>query len=374
MKIRKYFVVFLILVLLFPSMANAMPVVETTTVVKEDLKTVDAIKDVNLNDLKILPETIEDIKVQAKTQPTMSLASGQWQDYVFNPEVKLDKKKSSDNFQTDLYTGAAQYSYPLNLPEGRNGIAPHLSLQYNSKNQNPFSFLAFSWNLDGIEYIERDARNGIDSVYEDKRFIFSGLGELTEWLLTDSVHGEYRLMVDNGEFYRFFYHNDETWEILDKEGIHYYFALDSSAIEGNVHQIYRWYINKIEDTLGNNCIFEYKKKKGVSLIDKIRYTNFANEDGIYELNFVYSPQVNAFRTYQRGFQQIYEDKLSSIHLKVNNKLVRSYALSYEDKQGAYLLLKSIEERFFSDGNSMSYEALDPVRFDYYKNQETGNWL
>lgn len=322
---------------------------------------------------ELLPQTVEEIKAEAETEPSLSLISGQWQDYILSPEAKLDQEKISDNVQTDLYTGAAQYFYTLDLPQGRNGIAPNLSLKYNSQNKNPFSHFALGWELEGLEFISRDSRNGIDSAYDDGKFIFSAAGELKDWVLTDSMHGEYRLLVDNGEYYRFFYKADDSWEMIDKEGVHYYFALTADSKEGGSKGTFKWYLEKIEDNLGNNCLFEYKKKDGVSMLDKITYSNFENETGVYEIDFFYYNQRNELQSYQKGFKQIYIDKLSSIKLKVNNILVRSYVLDYEDNKGDLLLLKSIQERFYKDGNTLSYEALDPVHFEY-EGKIHDNWL
>lgn len=37
-----------------------------------------------------------------------------------------------DKFQTDLFTGAATYSYPIKVPKGTNDLTPQVSLSYNS--------------------------------------------------------------------------------------------------------------------------------------------------------------------------------------------------------------------------------------------------
>src|SRR5688500_11910292 len=37
-----------------------------------------------------------------------------------------------DRFATDLFTGSAVYSYPINVPKGTNDLTPDVSLSYNS--------------------------------------------------------------------------------------------------------------------------------------------------------------------------------------------------------------------------------------------------
>ena len=42
----------------------------------------------------------------------------------------------SQNFQTDLYTGKATFSYPIEVPPGRAGIEPKINLTYSSYDNN----------------------------------------------------------------------------------------------------------------------------------------------------------------------------------------------------------------------------------------------
>ncbi|MCZ7668977.1 MAG: hypothetical protein M5U34_18190 [Chloroflexi bacterium] len=49
----------------------------------------------------------------------------------------------------DPYTGAAVYSYPFNLPPGRNGLAPAVSLNYSSSGLRGFSNRGSGWGRRG---------------------------------------------------------------------------------------------------------------------------------------------------------------------------------------------------------------------------------
>ncbi len=54
-------------------------------------------------------------------------------------------------------TGSASMTYPLNLPAGRNGIQPEVSISYNSEGDN--SWMGLGWNL-AIPAISLDTRWG----------------------------------------------------------------------------------------------------------------------------------------------------------------------------------------------------------------------
>src|SRR3989338_5366205 len=51
------------------------------------------------------------------------------------------------SFTVDPMSGAANYSYPLQLAPGRNGLTPALSIAYNSQNKNNFSPVGYGWDV-----------------------------------------------------------------------------------------------------------------------------------------------------------------------------------------------------------------------------------
>lgn len=69
-------------------------------------------------------------------------------------------------FQVALYTDAATYAYPFQLPPGPGGFQPNLQLSYNSQvvdsatNKTQASWVGMGWSLE-TGYIERDMHNGL---------------------------------------------------------------------------------------------------------------------------------------------------------------------------------------------------------------------
>ena len=77
-------------------------------------------------------------------------------------------------------TGAATYNIPIILPPGSAGMAPNLSIAYNSQSGN--GLLGMGWNLSGLSSITRTGQNfyndgnitDIDFTSTDDRFTLDG--------------------------------------------------------------------------------------------------------------------------------------------------------------------------------------------------------
>jgi hypothetical protein len=68
-------------------------------------------------------------------------------------------------------TGAATTSIPIVVPPGRKGIAPKLSLTYNSLRRN--GWIGVGWSLD-MGAIQRNTKRGVDYTANDYVFILDG--------------------------------------------------------------------------------------------------------------------------------------------------------------------------------------------------------
>lgn len=80
--------------------------------------------------------------------------------------------------RVDGASGALTQHVPLDIPPGRNGLQPDLSLDYNSQNTAQDSIVGYGWSL-SIPYIQRMNKTGTQDLYNaDANFLSSFDGEL----------------------------------------------------------------------------------------------------------------------------------------------------------------------------------------------------
>src|SRR5712691_3910483 len=123
-----------------------------------------------------------------------------------------------EKFAPDLFTGTGNFTVPLALPPGRNGLQPQLSLVYSTGNGNgPFG-LGWSVSIPGVS---RKTSKGVP-VYDDARdtFILSGAEDLVP-VETSATATHYRPRTE-GLFARITHHHpadDDYWEVCSKDGL-----------------------------------------------------------------------------------------------------------------------------------------------------------
>ncbi|MEE9348785.1 MAG: SpvB/TcaC N-terminal domain-containing protein, partial [Flavobacteriaceae bacterium] len=65
--------------------------------------------------------------------------------------------------------GSLNYSYPIVVPTGRNGLTPDISLAYNSSNKSQSSIVGTGWSFN-IPYIQRTNKTGTNNLYTTDSF------------------------------------------------------------------------------------------------------------------------------------------------------------------------------------------------------------
>jgi RHS repeat-associated protein len=302
----------------------------------------------------------------ASTSSTSSGGSG-----ASSNNSVLDKLK----LKADTATGALNFSYPLVVPSGRNGLQPDLNLSYNSQLADNANFFGYGWSLN-IPSIERLNKKGIDKMYAQNDFVSSLSGELKTVSLTDTTHGLYGAKVDSGEWLKYEFKTDNSWVVTAKNGLKYTFGLTTASRQDdpvNVSRIYKWLLAEVRDTNDNFIKYEYLKDDGQIYPCKIKYTGSGVVDGIYEVEFVRDSVVRNDKSisYNTGFKITTNYKTSEVQVKTNSVWTKKYVLNYlVGDNGVRSVLKSITESGKDEAGNII--TLPASSFGYQK--KSGNWI
>ncbi|WP_300664819.1 SpvB/TcaC N-terminal domain-containing protein, partial [Fluviicola sp.] len=243
-----------------------------------------------------------------------------------------------EKFSPDLFTGTGNFSVPIAVPAGRNGMQPNLSLGYSTGNGN--GVFGMGWAL-GIPGVTRKTSKGIP-IYDDSKdvFILSGAEDLVPVKKEkETVEEEgtsiswertfYRPRTE-GLFARIVHHKKSNgqnyWEVRSKDGlITYYGSPDIPFNETsfvianpeNRNAIFGWTLSKTVDPFGNEVVYEYERELLISdskaqphssdqlYLSSIKYNQYFDGDEkkhLCEVRFVYEERPDSFSVYRQGFE------------------------------------------------------------------------
>lgn len=274
-----------------------------------------------------------------------------------NPEkpTPVTSISTSQTVVPDLFTGTASTSVSFDVPAGRAGLMPSLELTYRSS--STISAVGVGWSLQ-FSHIQRDATFGTSYTSPEPRFEFtrrSGTSDLTP------VEGNaqvYRNKVET-DFTRFRQIRGEggtSWEALDRHGRRYVYGASEwgrtqSADGANV---FRWELESIVDTHGNQISFEYTKDSGRPYVSRIRYAR-------HVIDFAYESRPDPLVDYAAMFAVGTKLRLAKIIVTAQDRPYATYQLSYQTSTVSGRSLLSAVQRIGADGLSATLAS-----FDYYQ--------
>uniref|UniRef100_UPI004056EA5E toxin TcdB middle/N-terminal domain-containing protein n=1 Tax=Candidatus Electronema sp. TaxID=2698783 RepID=UPI004056EA5E len=277
------------------------------------------------------------------------------------PETRLQNIWGA--WQTDLNSGAFGYSFDLETPPGTAGLKPKLQLTYNSQAaQSKAGWTGAGWELP-IPYIQRDIEHtktdasddSFDLIMDGKHdLVAQGSGQfktkIDSWMSIQAVSGG---------------SNEKStyWLVRSKDGTTYRFGYfgNSEQMQTNrdtrvTTQSARWWLDTVTDTNGNSIHFTYSEIGGITYPSAIEY----NRDKQRRISFTWENNPYAYLTVSQGSEEKFTQRLKSVSVSVQGKLVRRYDLSYQSNEiGSNSLLTAITT-VGADGAS----TLPPVRFSY----------
>ncbi len=284
-----------------------------------------------------------------------------------------DKATSINKFASaDKATGAFLYDYNFNLPNGRNNLSPSLNLSYNSNDKSNDSIVGYGWSLD-IPSIKRVNKRGTDKLYSSRDFTSSLSGELVDRV---DINNYFEAKVDNGDFLRYTYVNDDSWIAVDKMGTKYTFGKSTSARKDDPNDsshVYEWMLEEVRDTNDNFIRYEYFKNNGQIYPSEIFYTGHGANDGIFEVVFTREAFDMSPKMYYSMFEVKSNFRIKNVEVLQNGQWIQKYNLDYTKADNGYRqLLSSVTEsaRDIATGQVL-YKS--PTEF-VYKKRGSVQWV
>ena len=301
-------------------------------------------------------------------------------------------------------TGAATTSFPIKLPQGRNGIQPNLEVTYNSEAGN--GWMGIGWNLstqaisvntkwgvpmfDPSQETELYSMNGADLVLKigndyTNPHRQANIARGAERTFYQRKEGSYQQIIRHGSS-----PSNYWWEVTDKHGNKtFYGGYGSNVINNAVRRttdgnnIAYWAVTRVQDTYGNYIEYNYYKNDAVNIdglgitgqefyIKDIKYTMHNNTSNYYKVDFIRNNYnlgdasdgyiessvtrrdvtINA----RNRYIDYVKDLLTQVHISLvqsgNESRIRSYRFDYREMRFNKQQLVRVSE--FDTSNKLFY--------------------
>ncbi|HST46484.1 SpvB/TcaC N-terminal domain-containing protein [Jatrophihabitans sp.] len=326
----------------------------------------------------------------------------------FNPTSIKDLKGGDPSAGVDLIappqgnsSGDAKLSYPIDLPKGRQDMAPSLQLSYSSAAGN--GWLGVGWDL-SVPSVSIDTRWGVpryDAGNETETYLV-GDQQLTplanrgtpqartaEKTFHTRIEGGFNAIVRHGSL-----PSNYWWEVTDKEGTRSFYGGDpesgpvaAARLADDAGNIFRWALRESRDLHGNAVHYDYQTVSDVGVAGgtvpgrqlyprSIDYTRSGSTAGPYTVTFVrdselanYTRRADVVIDARGGFKMVTAELLSRIEVGFQGQPVRSYDLAYTTGAFGKKLLASVTQR------GANNTALGTHTFSYYDDirDSSGNY-
>lgn len=217
----------------------------------------------------------------------MSEKSGVAEQIISLPKGGGSLKGLGEKFQPNPHTGTGNFSIPIEVPPGRNGLQPQLTMTYSTGSGNgPFGL---GWNLN-LPSISRKTSQGIPRYQDQDTFVLSGAEDLVlvKEETADGIRRRYYRPRTEGLFARIINTvagDLNQWEVTSKDGLRsIYGKSESSRVydysSPGPERIYQWLLSETSDPFGNRILYTYKPEDKAGL-DKERFESNHNYNQVY---------------------------------------------------------------------------------------------
>jgi RHS repeat-associated protein len=274
-----------------------------------------------------------------------------------------------ETFKPDLFTGTGNFTVPIAVPPGRNGLQPQLALTYSTGNGNsPFGL---GWAL-SIPSVSRKTAKGVPrypersdgALHEQDTFLLSGAEDLIQ--IAKPVNGRTRYRPRTEGLFATIEHiegqsgSGNVWQVRSGDGLVSTYGLpveeaaeplmagDPRAViadPADRARIFSWHLSETRDTFGSRIRYTYRRDRGIPpqewdqlYLERVSYVDFernGQERFLVTVSFVYDEKLrrDSFSTYRSGFEIRTELRCRRIEVHTHSdqtQRVRAYELLYLD--------------------------------------------
>ena len=297
-----------------------------------------------INATLTMPETANPVDFNLNSIKSLEAAKADTHIIPFNPPKAT-------------YTGDAGFSLDFQLPQGRNGIQPAMTLGYSSAAGSGILGKGFDINYGSMICI--DTRKSLPLYNENDVYMLDGI--LLQQVNKTGTYIEYEPLKQTGyqtirRYNAWSSEGFDYWEITSANGVKSIYGQTADSTVGSKDRIFAWYLTSVQDFLGNSIKYEYFKDSNYVYPDKINYTGFNEEAGKYTINFEYEQRSDVRVDARSGEAVSCKKRLKSISAYVTNSLFRKYIFEYtEGLAKSSLLEKLIVEVPLENEKNSSYE-------------------
>ncbi|MFS4454737.1 RHS repeat-associated core domain-containing protein [Maribacter sp. 2304DJ31-5] len=259
-------------------------------------------------------------------------------------------------------SGGANYSIPIVVPPGLNGVNPEISLDFNSQSGNGMA--GWGWNISGVSTISRipstlfhdnqinpvkfdlDDRFALDGqrlILKSGSYGVSGSVYQTEQYsnLKIVAHGSNPdTYGQSGPISTKAMQGPEYFKVFYPDGSIAYYGSTQNSRGAMDYAITHW-----ENPQGVRISYKYNRSNKLS-IDEITYGSIGEANPINKIHFGYENRDRDEEAYIGGLKFTRSSRLNDIWVTGNNgSIYRRYTLNYGKTSLEYDRLISVEERY-----------------------------
>lgn len=312
-------------------------------------------------------------KLSSNTQVSLPVLGSDWKNLSpvtvadaggsdFEPAEAVDLDAAGVKGKAGVSGGQASYHIPIDLPPGRNGVQPSISLSYNS--QGGSGILGVGWSLNAGSSISRCgatfAQDGITRAVtfsaSTDRLCLDGQRLMAISGTYGTGNTEYRTEMDSFvKVVQYGNINDSNSSFTvykpDGSSATYGANANSRFVPSGLSTVLSWNVTQESYSNGANTIdYEYDNSvAGEHLLQNIYYTGTSTLVGDRSVVFSYEMRPDRSIRYLKGSKIVTERRLSSITSYSNAKPVFKYEfVHFVSQTSDRSLLSKIKHAAYSD--------------------------